>query len=199
MTDDPRPANSEATPLRIGVSACLLGQQVRYDGGHRRHDFVVEQLAKHAELIPVCPEVELGLGTPREKIQLVKLDPEVRLVAAESQRDLTEAMNRYAERRVAELERLQLCGFVLKQGSPSCGIDSVRTVEGDVETRQGRGLFAAKLIGKLPWLPVIDEAGLCDCDLRYRFLVAVFETYGKRLNHEACVPEELLKPARSAS
>src|SRR5437870_10585264 len=110
-------------PLRLGISACLLGQAVRYDGGHKRDPFLAEVLGRHVEWVPVCPEVELGLGVPREPIRLEGDPARPRLVAPGSGRDLTESMARLARRRCAELSRLDLSGYVLKTGSPSCGME----------------------------------------------------------------------------
>src|SRR5213593_4287122 len=112
--------------VRLGVSACLLGQAVRYDGGHKRDSFLVDTLGRFVEWVPVCPEVELGLGVPREPIRLEGDPAAPRLVAANSGRDLTRAMTRLARARAAELARLDLVGYVLKKDSPSCGMEGVR-------------------------------------------------------------------------
>jgi len=183
---------NEPSRPRIAVSACLLGEQVRYDGGHKRDAFVLGRLDAYADLVPVCPEVELGLGTPREKIQLVRSGGEVRLLTTETQRDLTADMQRYAARRVADLAALQLSGFILKRSSPSCGLDHVRLLDGSVETRDGQGLFAAAVLAGLPSLPVIDERRLADCELRRTFLVSVFELHSRQQGRAVAVPEALL-------
>src|SRR5512140_1734220 len=116
--------------IRIGVSSCLLGKKVRYDGQHKRDDFLTEVLDPFVEWVPVCPELELGLGVPREPIRLVGpaagADAAPRLVAERSGQDHTAAMQAYAERRVAELARADLDGYVTKKGSPSCGMERVR-------------------------------------------------------------------------
>lgn len=137
----------------VGVSACLLGQRVRWDGGHKRSDPVVE-IAERVELVPVCPEDEVGMGTPREPI---KLDPERRLVGARSGTDHTDAMNSWADRRLSELADLD--GFVLKADSPSCGLKRVR-VQG--KGRIGRGAFAERLVTTRPNLPVCQEGDVDD-------------------------------------
>jgi uncharacterized protein YbbK (DUF523 family)/uncharacterized protein YbgA (DUF1722 family) len=161
--------------LRIGVSACLVGAPVRFDGGHKRDDFLVEELAPLAELVSLCPEVGVGLGTPRESLRLVRIGERTRLVAPKSGRDLTEDMERYA---VAEAERiagLDLDGYVLKKDSPSCGLERVRVyAESGIPTRSGRGLFAQALMARLPLLPVEDEGRLRDPDLRENFLQRLF-------------------------
>ncbi len=155
---------------RIGVSACLLGQAVRWDGGDKRDRFVVEELAAVAELVPVCPEVELGMGVPREPIQLVRAD-RVRLLGRESGRDHTEAMERFAEARVAQLAAMGLDGYVLKADSPSCGRAgvAVRSPTGEV-TRDGVGAFAKVLAARLPGLPLVDERELADPEVRRAFV-----------------------------
>jgi uncharacterized protein YbbK (DUF523 family) len=157
--------------LRIAVSSCLLGERVRYDGGHKRDPALVE-LARFALLVPVCPEVELGLGTPREPIRLERRGREVRLVSVESRRDHTAAMGRFAEARVRELERFGVSGFVLKKDSPSCGLDRVWVWDGagSGRSRAGRGLFAAALVERLPRLPVEEEDRLHDPALLASFV-----------------------------
>src|SRR2546426_11459453 len=118
-------ANAMA-PLRLGISACLLGHEVRYDGGHKRDPLLVETLGRFVEWVPVCPEVELGLGVPREPIRLEGNPAAPRLVAVNSRTDLTAAMRRLAHARAQQLARLDLAGYVLKMDSPSCGMERVR-------------------------------------------------------------------------
>ena len=109
---------SEQPRLRLGVSACLLGRPVRFDGGHKRHTFLTEELARFVEWVPVCPEEEAGLGTPREAMRLVHQGRAERLVAVRSQRDLTDRLTEYAAVRVRQLAALHLDGFVLKKDCP---------------------------------------------------------------------------------
>ena len=152
-----------ARPPRLGVSACLLGHPTRYDGGHRRHEFIAGFLARRLELVPVCPEMEAGLGAPRETMQLTG-DPErPRLVTTETGLDRTELMERWARQRAREIEAAQLDGFILKSGSPSCGRQGVkvRLNSGEV-VWEGIGLFAKALGQRLPHLPVIEETALDD-------------------------------------
>src|SRR6266566_6770334 len=160
-------------PLRLGISACLLGQAVRYDGGHKRDPFLAETLGRFVEWVPVCPEVELGLGVPREPIRLEGDPAAPRLVAENSRRDLTRAMKRLACARAAELARLDLVGYVLKKGSPSCGMERVRVHGGGRPLRRGTGLFARALMERLPLLPVEEEGHLRDAALRARFIERV--------------------------
>lgn len=162
-------------PVRIGVSSCLLGHEVRYDGGHKRSRFVADVLAAHFELVAVCPEVEAGLGLPRPAMRLVQEGDLVRVREVESGRDHTRALESHAKRRVAELRCMDLCGYVLKSGSPSCGMERVKVHrENGTVTQDGRGVFAAVLRAALPLLPVEEEARLEDASLRERFIERVF-------------------------
>ena len=161
-------------PLRLGISACLLGQAVRWDGEHRHDPFLAETLGRFVEWVPVCPEVELGLGVPREPIRLEGDPAAPRLVAENSRRDLTRAMKRLACARAAELARLDLVGYVLKKGSPSCGMERVRVHGGGRPLRRGTGLFARALMERLPLLPVEEEGRLRDAALRASFIERVF-------------------------
>lgn len=161
--------------IRVGISACLLGQEVRYDGGHKHDPFLTETVGPFFTWVPVCPEVEAGLGVPRESIRLERSDGAVRMVAARSGRDLTEEMRHYAEAKVASLAALDLSGFILKKDSPSCGMERVRIYGGKgVPERKGRGLFAGRLLEAFPLLPVEEEGRLHDPRLRDNFFVRVF-------------------------
>jgi uncharacterized protein YbbK (DUF523 family) len=168
---------------RVGVSACLLGQAVRYNGGHKRDALLLEILGPHVEWLPVCPEMELGMGTPRPPIRLQRRDEAIRLVMPSTGSDYTDAMREYAERRVEILAEAGLDGYVLKQGSPSCGMENVE-VHGDGDpSRDGRGLFAEVLIARLPLLPVEEEGRLGDPLLRDGFMASVFDHYRRRTGH----------------
>jgi uncharacterized protein YbgA (DUF1722 family)/uncharacterized protein YbbK (DUF523 family) len=167
-------AESEA-PVRIGVSACLLGQQVRFDGGHKRDAFLIGTFGKFVEWVPVCPEVEMGLGTPRETLRLERRAGAIHFVMPKSGIDHTEGMRTYAERRVRELEKEELSGYVLKKDSPSCGMERVRLYDlSSVPARTGRGLFAEALLRHFPDLPVEEEGRLGDMKLRENFVQRVF-------------------------
>jgi uncharacterized protein YbgA (DUF1722 family)/uncharacterized protein YbbK (DUF523 family) len=164
------------TKLRLGVSACLLGSKVRYDGQHKRDRFLVEVLDAYVDWVPVCPELEVGMGVPREPIRLVGRVDAPRLVAERSGKDHTEAMQEFAERRVAELAALDLCGYVTKKDSPSCGMERVRVwpARGGVPRREGIGAFARVLLDALPLLPVEEEGRLHDPALRESFIERIF-------------------------
>jgi uncharacterized protein YbbK (DUF523 family)/uncharacterized protein YbgA (DUF1722 family) len=161
--------------IRIGVSACLLGEQVRYDGGHKRNAFLLEELARHVRFVPVCPEVGIGLGIPREAIRLVRREGEVRLVGAGGD-DHTEPMRRWAAATLAELHERDLSGFVLKKGSPSCGLERVKVRdEGSQQSSPvGRGVFAEALVEAMPGLAIEEEGRLNDPGLREHFVDRVF-------------------------
>lgn len=163
-------------PLRLGISSCLLGQEVRWDGGHKRDPFLTETLGPWVEWVPVCPEVELGLGIPRETIRLEGDPGAPRLVAVKSRRDLTAEMDELAEMRVAALGRLDLSGYVLKKDSPSCGMERVQVhgAAAGPPKRTGVGAFACVLMERLALLPVEEEGRLHDPELREGFVERVF-------------------------
>ena len=161
--------------IRIGVSSCLLGQRVRYDGGHKQDRLLTETLGRFFQWVPVCPEVELGLGTPREAIQLVQLGGDVRLRYSKTQEDLTLSMGKFVRSRVAELAREDLGGYILKKDSPSCGMERVKVHQqvGPAK-RNGVGLFAAALLERFPHLPIEEEGRLGHPRLRENWIERVF-------------------------
>ena len=162
-------------PLRLGISRCLLGEEVRFDGGHKRDAFLTEVLGRYVEWIPVCPEVEAGLGTPREAMRLVGDHQDPRLVTIKSGTDHTRALETMTRNRIAELKILDLSGYVFKKGSPSCGIERVRIYnEHGMPNRNGVGLFARAFIEQFPLIPVEEEGRLCDPTLRENFIERVF-------------------------
>ena len=163
----------EREKIRLGVSACLLGQRVRYDGDHKRNDALLRVLGDDVEWIPVCPEVELGLGVPRPPVVLVGAPRAPRLVEPESGRDLTVRMRRFARARVRQLAHLGLDGFILKSRSPSCGLRDVPVAMRDGRRRGGRGLFAAELAERMRGLAIEEESRLADRRVRGRFVARV--------------------------
>ena len=163
------------TPPRVGISQCLLGDNVRYDGGHKLDSVLIESLGRHVEWVPVCPEVEVGLGTPREPMRLVGNRHAPRLVTINTGMDYTEAMNRFAQQRVRELADLNLSGFVFKSASPSCGIRGVLLFNAQgTETKDGVGLFARAFMTHFPLIPVEEEGQLHDPQILKDFLERVF-------------------------
>lgn len=167
---------SKQPKLLLGVSSCLLGQKVRFDAGHKQDSFLIDTLARYAEFVPICPEVDIGLGIPRESIRLEGDPRNPRLVAPKSGRDLTERMQEYSERRVEELAPLNLHGYVLKSKSPSCGMVHVRLyqVQGGGVSKNGVGIYAAALLRRFPTLPVEEEGRLHDPALRENFVERLF-------------------------
>ena len=162
-------------PLRLGISRCLLGDEVRFDGGHKRDNFLTDVLGRYVEWVPVCPEVEAGLGTPREAMRLVGDSQHPRLVTIKSGTDHTRAVERMSTHRVEELEELDLSGYVFKKDSPSCGVERVRIFkEHGMPGRNGVGLFARAFIEQFPLIPVEEEGRLCDPTLRENFIERVF-------------------------
>jgi uncharacterized protein YbgA (DUF1722 family)/uncharacterized protein YbbK (DUF523 family) len=163
------------TAIRIGISSCLLGNGVRFDGGHKKDSFLTATFGRFVEWVPVCPEVECGLGTPRESMRLVNVDGRVRLLTGKGCVDHTDRMANYSTRRVHALTSDDLCGFVLKKDSPSCGTERVKVYgTGSVAVKSGRGIFAATLVERFPSLPVEEEGRLSDPSLRENFVERVF-------------------------
>ena len=160
--------------IRIGISSCLLGCKVRYDGGHKKDEFLVNTFGAWVKWLPVCPDVEVGMGTPRESIRLVRDGDAVRLLAAKSGRDWTDEMLAYSQRRVEQLAAADLSGYVLKKDSPSCGMERVKVYGDGMPTKSGRGAFAEVLLARFPDLPVEEEGRLCDPRLRDNFVERVF-------------------------
>ena len=161
--------------IRLGISACLLGEPVRFDGGHKRDPFLVESLGQFVDWVPVCPEVESGLDAPRESMRLVQADGRIRLLTNKTGQDHTTRMRTFARRRVEELVEGELCGFVLKKDSPTCGLERVKVYgNAGVPAKSGRGLFAEALVTHFPLLPVEEEGRLCDPRLRENFVERIF-------------------------
>lgn len=162
-------------PTRVGISTCLLGQQVRWDGGHKRDRFLTDVLAPYLEWVPVCPEVEVGMGIPREPVQLVRDGGQIRMLGTRSRQDWTDTMQAWSAKQARALTRLELCGYVLKKDSPSCGMERVKIRDAKgMARRDGRGLFAEALLSALPALPVEEEGRLNDPVLRDNWIERVF-------------------------
>ncbi len=164
--------------IRLGISACLLGQKVRYDGGHKLDHFLADELGRYVEWLPVCPEVECGLPVPREAMHLVGDPDNPRLVTIKSGIDLTEQMATWAKRRVEELAAEGLHGFVFKKDSPSSGLYRVRVYnEHGMAERIGVGMFPREVMRRFPLLPLEEEGRLNDARLRENFIERVFTYY----------------------
>jgi uncharacterized protein YbgA (DUF1722 family)/uncharacterized protein YbbK (DUF523 family) len=161
--------------IRIGISSCLLGEKVRYDGGHQLDRYLRDTLGSYFEYVPVCPEVEMGLPTPRDTLRLVAGDDGPRLVFSRSGEDITGRMRSWAGQRVAALEQEQLCGFIFKAKSPSSGMERVKLYDGNgVPAKQGVGLFARAVMEHFPLLPVEEDGRMHDPHLRENFIECVF-------------------------
>jgi len=164
-----------ASPLRLGISRCLLGDEVRFDGGHKRDNFLTDVLGRYVEWVPICPEVEAGLGTPREAMRLVGHPQHARLVTIKSGTDHTTELLTMTAKRLKELNDLDLSGYVFKKDSPSCGIERVRIYnEHGMPSRNGVGLFAQAFVEQFPLIPVEEEGRLLDAGLRENFIERVF-------------------------
>jgi len=166
---------SDSSRPKVGISACLLGQRVRYDGGHKRDFFLTEIFGRFVAWVPICPEVEVGMGVPRETVRLVGTADRAKMIAEKSGKDWTVAMRRFTALRIRELAPLKLSGYVFKKNSPSCGIDKVRVYSSSgMAARNGRGLFAAAVMREFPLMPVEEEGRLQDAALRENYIERVF-------------------------
>ncbi|CAI1756852.1 YbgA family protein [Serratia entomophila] len=164
--------------IPIGVSACLLGEPVRFDGGHKRLAFAVEQLAPYVRFEAICPEMAIGLPVPRPALRLVKQPQRTAMrYSNDPNVDVTDKMQQFAERRVAQLQ--QLCGYIVCAKSPSCGMERVRVYSenGKDSRKSGVGLFTAELRRQMPWLPVEEDGRLNDAALRENFIERVYALY----------------------
>ena len=172
---DMAPALPQASKPKVGISACLLGEKVRYDGGHKRNLFLTEILGRFVDWVPVCPEVEAGMGVPRESVRLVGTASRARMIAEKSGKDWTSVMRRFAASRTSELAPLNLSGYIFKKNSPSCGIEKVRVYSSrGMPARNGRGLFAAVVMSQFSLMPVEEEGRLNDPALRENYIERVF-------------------------
>lgn len=162
-------------PLRLGISRCLLGDEVRFDGGHKQDHFLTDLFGRYVDWVPVCPEVEAGLGTPREAMRLVGDPQRPRLITIKSGKDHTEAVETMAADRIQEFKRMDLSGYVFKKDSPSCGVERVRIYnDRGMPARKSVGIFARAFIERLPLIPVEEEGRLNDPALRENFIERVF-------------------------
>jgi uncharacterized protein YbgA (DUF1722 family)/uncharacterized protein YbbK (DUF523 family) len=171
--------SSHEPSIRLGVSTCLLGERVRYDGGHKLDRYLVDTLGRYVEWVPVCPETEMGLSTPREAMRLVGDPAHPNLVTVRSGVDHTERMLAWARARVEQLAQEGLHGFVFKKNSPSSGLYRVRVYDSHgMPQRVGTGLFAREVQRGMPLLPLEEEGRLNDARLRENFIERIF-TYSR--------------------
>ncbi|MFW6148184.1 MAG: YbgA family protein [Thermodesulfobacteriota bacterium] len=174
--------------IKLGISTCLLGQKVRYDGGHKLDRFLTDTLGKYVDYVPVCPEVECGFGIPREAFRLVGDPDSPRLITSRTHQDCTDRMMLWGRKRVVELEAEGICGFIFKSNSPSSGMERVKVyTEKGMPVKKGRGIFARIFIEHFPLIPVEEEGRLHDPRLRENFIERIFalkrwrETLSKEL------------------
>jgi uncharacterized protein YbgA (DUF1722 family)/uncharacterized protein YbbK (DUF523 family) len=161
--------------IKLGISTCLLGENVRYDGGHKLDRFLMDTLRQYVEYIPVCPEVECGLGVPRESMHLEGNPESPRLVTIRTKQDITDCMVQWAQKRVVQLEKKGLCGFIFKSDSPSSGMERIKVYnEKGIPVKKGVGIFARIFMDHFPLLPVEDEGRLHDPGLRENFIERIF-------------------------
>jgi uncharacterized protein YbgA (DUF1722 family)/uncharacterized protein YbbK (DUF523 family) len=161
--------------IRIGISACLLGQPVRFDGGHKHDRYITDTLGQYLDFVPVCPEVESGFPIPRETLRLFGDPDSPRLITSRTQADHTDRMTAWAEKRVRELESENLCGFIFKSDSPSSGLMRVKVYNSKgMPEKKGVGLFARAFVQYFPLLPVEEEGRLNDPKLRETFIEQIF-------------------------
>jgi uncharacterized protein YbgA (DUF1722 family)/uncharacterized protein YbbK (DUF523 family) len=161
--------------IKLGVSSCLLGENVRYDGGHKLDHFIRDTLGQYVAYVPVCPETECGLPIPREAMHLSGDPSAPRLVTVKTGRDFTEQMRKWGRNRLAELEKEDLCGYIFKSKSPSSGLERIKVYQEDGRvSHQGVGLWARLFLDRFPLLPVEDEGRLHDPLLREMFIERIF-------------------------
>lgn len=161
--------------IKIGISSCLLGNAVRYDGGHKLDRFLRDTLGQYVDYVPVCPETECGMGIPRESMRLEGKTGAPRLVTHRTREDKTEMMLLWAKKRIAELEAENLCGFIFKSDSPSSGMERVKVYDDKgMPAKTGVGIFARIFMEHFPLLPVEEEGRLHDTGLRENFIDRIF-------------------------
>jgi len=161
--------------IKIGISQCLLGDHVRYDGGHKHDRFITGTLGAFLSFVPVCPEIECGLGVPRESMRLVGDPDSPRLLTTRTQQDHTDRMVKWAKKRVIELEKEDLCGFIFKSNSPSSGMERVKVYnDSGMPVKKGIGMFARIFMDHFPLIPTEEEGRLHDLVLRENFIERVF-------------------------
>lgn len=173
ITDHTAESFPDKERIQIGISSCLLGERVRFDKGHKNNSYIKNTLGNYFTFHPFCPEMAIGLGTPRETIRLVDTEDGIRAVGNKTEgHDVTERMKTNAEEQ-ADWHR-DLCGYILKKDSPSCGMERVKVYKKDMPERVGSGLYAEVLMRNFPNLPVEEEGRLGDTVLRENFIKRVY-------------------------
>ncbi|PWI32648.1 hypothetical protein DI392_14630 [Vibrio albus] len=165
----------KSTTINVGISACVLGEKVRFDSGHKLNRFVANELTRHFSFLPVCPEVGIGLPVPRPAIRLISDQQRIALVEAKNpDNDFTAPMQHYARQKVAELSQHALCGYIVCAKSPTCGMERVKVYKHNRADKEGVGLFARELMTQMPWLPVEEDGRLNDPYLRENFVSRIY-------------------------
>jgi uncharacterized protein YbgA (DUF1722 family)/uncharacterized protein YbbK (DUF523 family) len=169
----------DPTPIRLAVSSCILGNEVRFDGQHKLSRYLRDTLGAYVEYVPVCPEVDIGLGIPRETLRLIEGEggeDDIRLVTTRTGKEHTRTMRAYALEKAGELAGLELHGAIVQKGSPSCGMERVRVypAKGGAARKRGTGLFTRALRERLPWLPIEEDGRMNDPGLRENFIERIF-------------------------
>ncbi|EKK9986728.1 DUF523 and DUF1722 domain-containing protein [Vibrio vulnificus] len=164
-----------SSTLKIGISACVLGDQVRFDGGHKQSRFVVQELTPHFSFVPVCPEVGMGMPVPRPTIRLISNEERIAMVETKNpDKDYTEQMLSYSEQQVDRLMEHSLSGYIVCVKSPTCGMEKVKVYKAHGAEKEGVGLYTQTLMRKMPWLPVEEDGRLNDPVLRENFITRVY-------------------------
>jgi uncharacterized protein YbgA (DUF1722 family)/uncharacterized protein YbbK (DUF523 family) len=165
--------------IKIGVSSCLIGEKVRWNGDHKQDRYVKETLNQFFEYVPVCPEVEVGMGTPRETVALYGTLENPKMLSKKTQTDWTRKMDKYAKGRIKDLSKDDLCGYIFKSKSPSCGLARIPVYDelDKSKARHGVGMFAEAFTKANPLVPTEDEGGLNDTRIRENFIVRVFSFF----------------------
>jgi uncharacterized protein YbgA (DUF1722 family)/uncharacterized protein YbbK (DUF523 family) len=166
---------SGTNPINIGISACLLGEKVHWDADQKKDRYITDTLGRYFQLIPVCPEVEAGMGVPRESLRLIGDISTPRMIGYKTGKDWTGRMHSYIRKRLKQIENYDLSGFILKKNSPSCGMEKVRVYnKSGRPVKKGRGMFGGALVDRFENMPIEEEGRLNDLILRENFIVRVF-------------------------
>ena len=162
--------------IKIGVSSCLFGEKVRWNGDHKHDQYVRDVLGSCFDCVSICPEVDAGMGVPRETVALYGTLEKQKMITKESRTDWTKKMTRFKKDRIRELRKENICGYVFKSDSPSCGIGKVPIYSdfSSSRVRHGSGMFASSFIKVFPLVPVEDEGRLHDQATRENFIVRIF-------------------------
>ncbi len=161
--------------IKVGISSCVMGQRVRFDSGHKISNFVTKELDGYFSFVPVCPEVGVGMTVPRPTIRLVSNEERIALVETKNpENDHTDKMLTYSENKVNELQREQLCGYIVCAKSPTCGMERVKVYSKNNAAKEGIGLYTKTLMENMPWLPVEEDGRLNDPVLKENFITRVY-------------------------